>query len=669
MRRSSRVALITAALAATALPALLPAQASDVPWTGTPTNLSGTSRYDQGEWVYTDFVFDDYGADTGACGQPNVVSLAPATGDTRYPAGDQFRGNAADIVEVRVRPDGDDLEVRVLLQTLVDSDVVALNVTAGDFTGVITGQNSVIDTDANTVEFTIPGGAAGDTTTLNIGAGIHDGEGSLRAGVPGNAQMERDEITTCGPTANRLFDLAFNSRAIEPRGGPWNEDAQSKALAAGGAALAPFAQTIDLAKLREGVSTPPPSEPGYYVRLHKSAQPLAEGIAGSFPQYGGTWQPYALWIPDGYDAGRPNPLVLNMHSLSVHHNQYRGGSSPTYRTMYEQVGDGLDAIVVTPLGRGPDGWYEDEGLVDTLEVWADVAAHYPVDRDRTLVTGYSMGGYGTYRLSTMMPDSFASAVSVVGPPGNGIWAYPGSPPGGATSPDWTYPQLEATRHIPFWITHGMEDELVPWTGVKRQADRFGELGHEYRFALHPVADHFSFSAQDNWSREVAWFKAHMTRVTDPSEVVLRVRPASWATGRDPVVTEQVLALADKVGGQLDGGYWVSDVAVRGDADDDVTGVVELQSDAIARRRSGTTAVTAPGIDGPSPHLLTGMDVAYADGATGDVLRGRLAGVKSLTVDVGRAGLSNAPALDIAADGPVTITFVRDGAVIGGAHLG
>lgn len=143
MRRSSRLALIAASVAATAVPALLPAQAVDVPWTGEATLLGGTARYDAGEWIYTDFVFDDYGADTGVWGQPNVVSLAGTTGDARYPAGSTYRSNAADIVEVRVRPSGDDLDVRVLLQTLVRSDVPALSVTAGSYNAVITSDTAL----------------------------------------------------------------------------------------------------------------------------------------------------------------------------------------------------------------------------------------------------------------------------------------------------------------------------------------------------------------------------------------------------------------------------------------------------------------------------------------------------------------------------------------------
>jgi predicted esterase len=522
-----------------------------------------------------------------------------------------------------------------------------------------------VDAAANTITFLVPKGAAGNKTVeLNIGAGLNDGNGGLRAGVPGNSRSHPNELTTGGPTQNRLLDLAFNTRAIEGRGGAWNETEQSVALANG--SLAPLAQTIDVRALRARVTTPVPLEEGYSVRLLESRQELGEGVAASFPQYRGRWQPYAVWVPEGYDPTQPGPLFLSMHSLSVHHNQYRGSTNSTYRTYYEQFGDGLNAVVVTPLGRGPDGWYEDEGLVDTLEVWADAQRNYTIDLDRVLVGGYSMGGYGTYRLTTIMPDSFASAVSVVGPPANGIWAYPLEPTGGEDNPDFTFPQLENTLHVPFWVTQGAADELVPVTGVKRQTDRLAELGHEHRFAMHPAADHLSFAAQDEWSREVAWFENHPVRVTDPARITYKLRPATWATNDDPVIVEQLRSLTAELGARLDGAYWLNNVVVAGTGD--VTGFVDLTSQGIARRRTETTAISTVGTDGPSPHLLTGVDVAYGDGALEDTLSGELTNVSAVTIDVGRAGLSDSPNLDISVDRTVTITYVRDGVTIGTATV-
>ena len=34
---------------------------------------------------------------------------------------------------------------------------------------------------------------------------------------------------------------------------------------------------------------------------------------------------------------------------------------------------------MTPLGRGPDGWYTDEAEVDFFEVWADLARRFRLD--------------------------------------------------------------------------------------------------------------------------------------------------------------------------------------------------------------------------------------------------------------------------------------------------
>src|SRR5687767_1864189 len=96
-RRLAFFVLVLTAITSALVPGLGSAEAA--PWTGEPTLISGTSRYDSGEWIYTDFVYDDYGADTTPGGQPNVVSLASTSGDFRYPNGTTVAGNAADIVE------------------------------------------------------------------------------------------------------------------------------------------------------------------------------------------------------------------------------------------------------------------------------------------------------------------------------------------------------------------------------------------------------------------------------------------------------------------------------------------------------------------------------------------------------------------------------------------
>src|SRR5690242_3296378 len=60
--------------------------------------VAGTSQVVDGTWVWTDYVYDDHGANTDA-GDRTV--LDDAGGDSIYPEGFE---NAADIVQVQLRP-------------------------------------------------------------------------------------------------------------------------------------------------------------------------------------------------------------------------------------------------------------------------------------------------------------------------------------------------------------------------------------------------------------------------------------------------------------------------------------------------------------------------------------------------------------------------------------
>ncbi|MGH7818596.1 MAG: hypothetical protein ACREQ9_02370, partial [Candidatus Binatia bacterium] len=85
--------------------------ASAAIWDQPTFGLCEGEEYANGVYVYTDYVFDDHGADTDGS----------AGGDVTYPAdGLPYRKNAADIVEVRVEPDPSAAAIRfgVRLNTL-----------------------------------------------------------------------------------------------------------------------------------------------------------------------------------------------------------------------------------------------------------------------------------------------------------------------------------------------------------------------------------------------------------------------------------------------------------------------------------------------------------------------------------------------------------------------
>jgi len=99
-----------------------------------------------------------------------------------------------------------------------------------------------------------------------------------------------------------------------------------------------------------------------------------------------------------------------LHSLVLGQNQF-AAIDPR---LLHQVCDDRDSVVVTPLARGPSCWYFDEGELDVWEVWARVAEQLGTDPNRTVVSGYSMGGYAAYKLGLTYPEVFAQAVVLAG---------------------------------------------------------------------------------------------------------------------------------------------------------------------------------------------------------------------------------------------------------------
>ncbi len=62
-------------------------------------------------------------------------------------------------------------------------------------------------------------------------------------------------------------------------------------------------------------------------------------------------------------------MTLLLHSLGASYNQYLGSRN---QSQFGERGSG--SIVITPLARGPDGFYDNLAAADVFEVWADVAA-------------------------------------------------------------------------------------------------------------------------------------------------------------------------------------------------------------------------------------------------------------------------------------------------------
>jgi dienelactone hydrolase len=649
-------------------------------WRGQPTYLAGRSQVSRGELIYTDYLYDDYGPDlNGRPDQPVFRSqLAPTNGDYRYPADPARYGyNAADLRELRLAVDRRKLHALIGLQTMKVADAAAAIIaidtdgraetgpaewpdgagiatpgadrfvtvwgTGGhvvDAGGTATPVKVAVDLQENAIEVDVPLAALGPVAD---GARVWVGTGLAREGGGGFAPQS-------GRTA--LFNVGFRGDDDWPRlVGHWGEHEQSQALA--NADVSGFAGRLDFGALQRRRSIPFDVAPGFYDRIFRSKydygegiEPKTGGVGGSpAPMFLSAWQPYGLYIPKGYDPARPPQLLLNGHSLDVNHNEYRAVGP----NQLVELGDDRYSITFTPLARGIDTWYLDAGFGDVMEAWDDVVSHYAVDRERTSITGYSMGGYMTYRLGLLMPDRFARASAYVGPPAYAQWAYPAPPQGEDEA--WvvrgnTNRLVGNALNLPFEIVSGHADELVPYTGVQHQFDTFKAAGNAVALHEHLADDHFSFIMADRWGHTRAFLGD--ARI-DPAPV--RVRYTRMPSQDLP-----------KYGLRFDRAYWVSAIVVRDAPAEDSTGTVDAMTFGLGGNEMVAKSSSGPDPDpvGVTPAILhrqvlePGAAIQRRNG-----FGATLTNVSDVTFDLARMGLNRRQPVEMTvnSDGPSKVRLL------------
>lgn len=170
---------------------------------------------------------------------------------------------------------------------------------------------------------------------------------------------------------------------------------------------------------------------------------------------------YTLRVPDGYTGRQPVPLVV------VLHQGYPGGPTPFWgRQLIESVVepglDALGAIVAAPDLVTP-GWANPEAERHIVTLLDHLEAHYAIDQSRTLLTGYSAGGIGTWYLAPRLAERFRAALVMAGHPQ-------------ADSADLAWP-------IPLYVIHSTADELVPLAPTRQAVEQMRARGLSVELAI------------------------------------------------------------------------------------------------------------------------------------------------------------------------------------------
>ena len=611
---------------------------------------SGTGRLSDGALYWTDFLYDDHGAQGDpTAGQARWATYGSPSGSYLYPEG-KAHNNGADIFRLAIGRRPGKTRWRVDWTTLADPNlpIVAFGLDRdnknatdiGDWPGVGRlrglGTDSVlivssrgawldgrrvadtsVDMATRSFVVTLPDAVlpAGGLWTVYAVAGLADASGRAFAPIPpGHGAL---------PLQPPVYNVGFRDHHDEPVGSAWRESTQAAALRDGD--ITNLGVLVDWPRLERLDRTPEPFIAGPSDRWYVSAQELGQGVNPTGtqiePKFLGRLQPYSIFIPPKLDLRKPVALTMQLHSYASVHTQYED-KPETQRQLCTDRG----SICVTPLQRGPDGYSVAAADLDFWEVLNRVGTTYAIDWERTSLWGYSMGAQGVYRMAATYPHVFArGAVMAGGSGGGGVRPTPGGPDIAAASTETnTTPLLDNLRGIPLYIGQGALDQLNPLPGSLDPPSRLDQLGFRYQFDLFPAEDHLVFALKDGFPASAAYLGTHRRGDQCPRQVTYRWYPR-WDR--------------PQLGVRTVGAYWVHDpVALPGPPER----LASIEAVSRARQEPTQTVVRADGVASeaqPSPAVR--RELTWKAGALTPrqpTIELAVEGVQSLTVDLACAGM-------------------------------
>lgn len=106
-------------------------------------------------------------------------------------------------------------------------------------------------------------------------------------------------------------------------------------------------------------------------------------------------------------------------------------------------------------------------LKDLLD---EIENNYNIDNERIFLTGYSLGGYGTWYFAILNPERFTTIIPISG---------------GAISPK----KALRLKNLPIWVAHGDSDIVVQFEESKRIVDCLKEYNPNIVFKVYKDGGH------------------------------------------------------------------------------------------------------------------------------------------------------------------------------------
>jgi len=176
---------------------------------------------------------------------------------------------------------------------------------------------------------------------------------------------------------------------------------------------------------------------------------------------------YWITLPQGYNEQEKKwPMIIYLHPSSLQGHDLSMIRTPIPPNV-DEIRKDFPFVVLSP--QCPDEY--DAWPGDLVVALVDEAVKlYNVDARRVYVTGFSLGGRGTWSLAIDHPEVFAAIAPVAGSYGH---------------PE----RISKIRDVPVWVFHGDSDRLLPIDPVRDMVQNLKDSGGNVRFTIYEGAGH------------------------------------------------------------------------------------------------------------------------------------------------------------------------------------
>jgi len=192
---------------------------------------------------------------------------------------------------------------------------------------------------------------------------------------------------------------------------------------------------------------------------------------------------YAISIPRNYSPSTPVPLILALH-FGVGGGDAAGAGGDVVRILIGPALAELGAVIVAPDSVRGD-WSSPENEEAVKALLDMVVARYSIDKKKVVVTGFSMGGAGSWHFAEKFPERFSAAIPVAG-----------RPPASASG--WRVPVL---------AIHSRDDQVVPFGPTEARIAELQKAGVNAKLIPLAGISHFETSRfRDPLRQAVPWLR-------------------------------------------------------------------------------------------------------------------------------------------------------------------